>query len=294
MKFFIVDTDNEHRRLDNYLISKFKFLPKTKIYSSLRKGSIRVNGRRKKQDYKIMKGDKITTPSFEPKIDLNDSANVDYLLQVIKKEIIYESKNFIVVDKPPNFAVHGGSGLNFGVIEIIRKLYLHSDSYNLAHRIDKMTSGCLIIARKMSALRDIHQQFRNRLVKKTYECFVHGSWPSNLKIIKNKIKKIKISEKERIVVQSDDGKESTTNFRIITRHENFTKLEVKPITGRTHQIRVHCANAGHPIVGDVKYAKVKSSNSKKLHLHAKKLIFNDNNEKVCVRSNKNLSLKNDI
>ena len=218
MKFFIVDTDNEHRRLDNYLISKFKFLPKTKIYSSLRKGSIRVNGRRKKQDYKIMKGDKITTPSFEPKIDLNDSANVDDLLQVIKKEIIYESKNFIVIDKPPNFSVHGGSGLNFGVIEIIRKLYLHSDSYNLAHRIDKMTSGCLIIARKMSALRDIHRQFRDHLVKKTYECFVHGSWPHSLKIIKNKIKKIKISEKERLVIQSDDGKESITNFRIISEH----------------------------------------------------------------------------
>ena len=294
MKFFIVDTDNEHRRLDNYLISKFKFLPKTKIYSSLRKGSIRVNGRRKKQDYKIMKGDKITTPSFEPKIDLNDSANVDDLLQVIKKEIIYESKNFIVIDKPPNFSVHGGSGLNFGVIEIIRKLYLHSDSYNLAHRIDKMTSGCLIIARKMSALRDIHRQFRDHLVKKTYECFVHGSWPHSLKIIKNKIKKIKISKKERLVIQSDDGKESITHFRIISEHENFTKLEVKPITGRTHQIRVHCANAGYPIVGDVKYDKIKSSNSKRLHLHAKQLIFNDNNKKVCVRSNKNLSLKNDI
>ena len=168
INFFIVNKDNDGRRLDNYLFSQFKKgIPKSKIYSSVRKAKIKVNGKKAKPDQKVKDGDKITYPSFEVKHNIRNSGNLDLHINHIKQAIIYESERFIVVNKPPNYAVHGGSGLNFGIIEIVRMLYKYSDDFNLAHRLDKSTSGCLIIAKKMSALRDIHKQFRDREVKKS-------------------------------------------------------------------------------------------------------------------------------
>ena len=286
ISFFLVNDDDSGRRLDNFLFSKFKkSLPKSKIYSSIRKAKIKVNQKKSKPDYKLTTGDKISYPEFTIKAKLSESPNLDTHMEVIKDSIIYDSDRFIVINKPPNYAVHGGSGLNFGVIEIIRKLYKYSENFNLAHRIDKSTSGCLVIAKKMSALRDIHKQFRQRSVKKVYECIVHGNWPNNLKVIENELEVEKTNQSERKVKKSEAGKKTKTKFTIHKKYKDFTSLIALPYTGRTHQIRFHCFDAGYPILGDEKYAlKAASTKAKRLMLHAKEITFMDGEKIIHVEA----------
>ena len=286
ISFFLVKDDDSGRRLDNFLFSKFKkSLPKSKIYSSIRKAKIKVNQKKSKPDYKLTIGDKISYPEFTIKAKLSESPNLDTHMEVIKNSIIYDSDRFIVINKPPNYAVHGGSGLNFGVIEIIRKLYKYSENFNLAHRIDKSTSGCLVIAKKMSALRDIHKQFRQRSVKKVYECIVHGNWPNNLKVIENELEVEKTNQSERKVKKSEAGKKTKTKFTIHKKYKDFTSLIALPYTGRTHQIRFHCFDAGYPILGDEKYAlKAASTKAKRLMLHAKEITFMDGEKIIHVEA----------
>lgn len=284
INFFLVDEDNEGRRLDNFLFSNFKkSIPKSKIYSSIRKAKIKVNGKKSKPDYKLTCGDKIGYPELVQKADLTDSPNLNDHIALIKNSIVYDSKNFVVINKPPNYAVHGGSGLNFGVIEIIRKIYKYSEHFNLAHRIDKSTSGCLVVAKKMSALRDIHKQFRDRSVKKTYECIVKGTWPEGLKKISNALDTKKTNATEQKTVKTEFGKKSLTKFYIEEKMEGFTKITAIPHTGRTHQIRFHCLDAGYPIIGDKKYFMGTSkSDAHRLMLHAKQITFRDSAESVTV------------
>lgn len=292
IKFFIVNKDNEGRRLDNYLFSQFKKgIPKSKIYSSVRKAKIKVNGKKGKPDQKIKEGDKISYPELVQKSDVSNSPNLQVHLDLIQSSIIYDSKNFIVINKPPNYAVHGGSGLNFGIIELVRKLYKYSENFNLAHRLDKSTSGCLIVAKKMSSLRDIHRQFRDRSIKKIYQCIVLGQWPSNLKKISNKLDTQKLDKKEQKTFRSDSGKESVTTFKIEKHFDKFTQLIAMPHTGRTHQIRFHCYDSGYPIIGDRKYSNDESKSiSKRLMLHAKQIEFYDNGEKIIVSTDSDYGL----
>ena len=286
INFFLVNKDHEGRRLDNFLFSKFKKgIPKSKIYSSIRKAKIKVNGRKTQPDYKLQTGDKIGYPELVKKTDINDSPNLQDHIDLIKDSIIYDSKNFVILNKPPNYAVHGGSGLNFGIIEIVRKIYKYSENFNLAHRIDKSTSGCLVIAKKMSALRDIHKQFRNRSVKKVYECIVKGSWPKELKKINNSLDIQKTHKTDQKTVKTNSGKESLTKFFINEQMNGYTKITAIPQTGRTHQIRFHCFDAGFPIIGDKKYYLGNSkTDAKRLMLHARKIEFTDNTEKVIATS----------
>mgnify|MGYP001193596220 CR=1 FL=1 len=286
INFFLINKENEGRRLDNFLFSKFKKgIPKSKIYSSIRKAKIKVNGRKTRPDYKLIVGDKIGYPELVQKSDINTSPNLNAHLTLIKDSIIYDSANFLVINKPPNYAVHGGSGLNFGVIEIIRKIYKYSENFNLAHRIDKSTSGCLVIAKKMSALRDIHKQFRDRSVKKVYECIVKGSWPKELKKIKNSLDTQKTNKTDHKTFKTSSGKESLTKFFINEQMKGYTKITAIPQTGRTHQIRFHCVDAGFPIIGDKKYFLDNSkTDAKRLMLHARQIEFTDNKKKVTVTS----------
>jgi len=293
ISFFLVSDDDCGRRLDNFLFSKFKKnLPKSKIYSSIRKAKIKVNQKKSKPDYKLIAGDKISYPEFTIKAQLSESPNLESHMEIINKSIIYDSDRFVVINKPPNYAVHGGSGLNFGVIEIVRKLYKYSENFNLAHRIDKSTSGCLVIAKKMSALRDIHRQFRQRSVKKVYECIVHGNWPENLKVIENELEVKKTNQSERKVKKSEAGKKSKTKFTINERYKDFTSLIALPYTGRTHQIRFHCYDVGFPILGDNKYSlKENQLKAKRLMLHAKEIIFMDGDKKIHAKAKENYGLK---
>ncbi len=292
INFFIVNKDNDGRRLDNYLFSQFKKgIPKSKIYSSVRKAKIKVNGKKAKPDQKVKDGDKVTYPLLVQKSNISDSPNLQEHLKLIKHSILYDSKNFIVINKPPNYAVHGGSGLNFGIIEIVRKLYKYSENFNLAHRLDKSTSGCLIISKKMSSLRDIHKQFRERSIKKIYQCIVLGEWPHDLKKVKNKLDTKKIDKKEQKTFRSDSGKESLTTFKIEKQFDKFTQLIAMPHTGRTHQIRFHCFDSGYPIVGDRKYSNDMSKTlAKRLMLHAKQIEFQDNGEKIIISTDDDYGL----
>jgi len=292
INFFIVNKDNDGRRLDNYLFSQFKKgIPKSKIYSSVRKAKIKVNGKKAKPDQKVKDGDKVTYPLLVQKSNISDSPNLQEHLNLIKNSILYDSKNFIVINKPPNYAVHGGSGLNFGIIEIVRKLYKYSENFNLAHRLDKSTSGCLIISKKMSSLRDIHKQFRERSIKKIYQCIVLGEWPHDLKKVKNKLDTQKVDKKEQKTFRSDSGKESLTTFKIEKQFDKFTQLIAMPHTGRTHQIRFHCFDSGYPIIGDRKYSNdMSKSLSKRLMLHAKQIEFQDNGEKIIISTDDDYGL----
>ena len=292
INFFIVNKDNDGRRLDNYLFSQFKKgIPKSKIYSSVRKAKIKVNGKKAKPDQKVKDGDKVTYPLLVQKSNISDSPNLQEHLNLIKNSILYDSKNFIVINKPPNYAVHGGSGLNFGIIEIVRKLYKYSENFNLAHRLDKSTSGCLIISKKMSSLRDIHKQFRERSIKKIYQCIVLGEWPHYLKKVKNKLDTKKVDKKEQKTFRSDSGKESLTTFKIEKQFDKFTQLIAMPHTGRTHQIRFHCYDSGYPIIGDRKYSNDMSKTlSKRLMLHAKQIEFQDNGEKIIISTDDDYGL----
>ena len=292
INFFIVNKDNDGRRLDNYLFSQFKKgIPKSKIYSSVRKAKIKVNGKKAKPDQKVKDGDKVTYPLLVQKSNISDSPNLQEHLNLIKNSILYDSKNFIVINKPPNYAVHGGSGLNFGIIEIVRKLYKYSENFNLAHRLDKSTSGCLIISKKMSSLRDIHKQFRERSIKKIYQCIVLGEWPHDLKKVKNKLDTKKVDKKEQKTFRSDSGKESLTTFKIEKQFDKFTQLIAMPHTGRTHQIRFHCYDSGYPIIGDRKYSNDMSKTlSKRLMLHAKQIEFQDDGEKIIISTDDDYGL----
>ena len=292
INFFIIDKDNDGRRLDNYLFSHFKKgIPKSKIYSSVRKAKIKVNGKKAKPDQKIKEGDKVTYPELVQKSNISDSPNLQEHLNLIQNSIMYDSKNFIVINKPPNYAVHGGSGLNFGIIEIIRKLYKYSENFNLAHRLDKSTSGCLIISKKMSSLRDIHTQFRERSIKKIYQCIVLGQWPNDLKKINNKLDTRKVDKKEQKTFRSDQGKDSLTTFKIEKQFDKYTQLIAMPHTGRTHQIRFHCYDSGYPIIGDRKYSNdLSKSLSKRLMLHAKQIEFHDNGEKIIISTDDDYGL----
>ncbi len=292
INFFLVDQDNEGRRLDNFLFSNFKkSIPKSKIYSSIRKAKTKVNGKKSKPDYKLLSGDKIGYPELVQKSDIKDSPNLNDHIELIQNAILYDSKNFIVINKPPNYAVHGGSGLNFGVIEIIRKIYKYSENFNLAHRIDKSTSGCLVIAKKMSALRDIHKQFRERSVKKIYECIVKGSWPEKLKKINIALDIKRTNTKDQKTVKTELGKKSLTKFNIDKKMNGYTKVTAIPHTGRRHQIRFHCLDAGYPIIGDKKYfLGTSKTDARRLMLHARQIAFRDNEEMVSITAQDDFGL----
>ncbi|WP_156495094.1 RluA family pseudouridine synthase, partial [Oleiphilus sp. HI0128] len=202
----------------------------------------------------------------------------DNLLEFIASAIIYEDKQLLVINKPSGLAVHGGSGVNYGLIEALRKRYPETQFLELVHRLDRDTSGCILVAKSRPALRDLHAQFRNDEVNKIYHMAVFGKWPKHKKRVDAPLKKNELKSGERIVVVHQDGKPSQTLFKILSSAENFTLVEAKPVTGRTHQIRVHAAFSGHAIVGDDKYiprdlVQFRGMEKARLMLHAKEIHF---------------------
>lgn len=278
VQFVTIEEDNHLQRIDNYLISKMKGVPKSKIYRILRKGEVRVNKKRTKPDYKLQINDYLRIPPVKldesPSIQLNVN-NLAY----IKDAILYEDDRLLVINKPSGMAVHGGSGLTYGLIEALRALRPASPYLELVHRLDRDTSGCIVIAKKRSALRHLHEQLRDKKMDKTYHALVHGHWPEKRTKVKSGLQKNQLQSGERMVFADENGKPSETRFSVIKHYLQASLLEAKPITGRTHQIRVHCQFAGHAIANDSKYGDesfskyIKTLGCKRLFLHAKSIEF---------------------
>lgn len=280
VQFFTISDDESGQRIDNFLLTKLKGVPKSLVYRIVRKGEVRVNKGRIKPEYKLQAGDLVRVPPVrvaeknEPQIStkLNKVAELE-------QQILFEDEVMLIINKPSGIAVHGGSGLSFGVIEALRALRPQARFLELVHRIDRDTSGILLVAKKRSALRSLHEQLREKVVQKDYLALVRGQWQSHAKVIKAPLLKNELASGERIVKVSQDGKPSETRFRIEERYESATLVKASPVTGRTHQIRVHTQYAGHPIACDDKYGerdfdqKMQEIGLNRLFLHAYSIRF---------------------
>ncbi|NNI54911.1 23S rRNA pseudouridine(955/2504/2580) synthase RluC [Pasteurella multocida] len=254
VKMLTISEDEAGQRIDNYLLAKLKGVPKSLIYRILRKGEVRVNKGRIKPEYKLQANDIVRVPPV--RVSEKEHAPISTKLNKVsqlEKQILFEDECLLVLNKPSGIAVHGGSGLSFGVIEALRTLRPDARFLELVHRLDRDTSGILLVAKKCSALRSLHEQLREKTVQKNYLALVRGQWQSHCKVVKAPLLKNELSSGERIVRVSEQGKPSETRFSIEERYEYATLVKASPVTGRTHQIRVHTQYAGHPIALDDKY-----------------------------------------
>ncbi len=279
VQLLTIEAEHEGQRIDNFLKTQLKGVPKSLIYRILRKGEVRVNKKRIKPEYKLCTGDEVRVPPVRV-AEKNElpSANLGSI-QRLESQILFEDDAMIVLNKPSGMAVHGGSGLSFGVIEGLRALRPEARFLELVHRLDRDTSGVLLVAKKRSALRSLHEQLRVKTMRKQYLALVRGQWQPHAKVVNAPLRKNDLQSGERVVRVSSDGKPSETRFRIARQFAEATLVECSPITGRTHQIRVHTQHAGHPIACDDKYGeaafddKMRSQGLKRLFLHAWKLSF---------------------
>ena len=277
VRFITIDADDGGQRLDNYLCRVLKGVPKTRIYRIIRKGEVRVNKKRVTADYRIQEGDYLRVPP----VRLAEKGEVVRLpasvTERLANSIIYEDARLIIINKPSGLAVHGGSGISCGVIEALRQMRPDEKGLELVHRLDRDTSGCLMIAKKRSMLRHIHAQLQSDGVQKIYNALVIGRWPARKQLVKAPLQKNTLRSGERMVRVHVDGKASKTSYRVLKRLGDATLVEASPLTGRTHQIRVHCLHAGHAILGDDKYGRdednqnYKQHGLKRLFLHAASL-----------------------
>lgn len=265
------------QRVDNFLIRRLKGVPKSRIYRIVRRGEVRINKKRCKPEQKLALGDVVRIPPYTGASSSKPGKPSPALQKFLLDSILYEDEQLLVINKPAGLAVHAGSGIQMGVIEAIRQCKPEWGELELAHRLDRATSGCLIICKSAQFLKHIQSELKNRNVQKNYLALVHGKWPETLIEIDAPLEKDAVGDGERIVRVRDSGKPSLTRFSISQRYKGATLLEVMPETGRTHQIRVHCQFAGHGIVGDQKYTskvtKGELSAIKNLCLHAWKIKF---------------------
>lgn len=278
VKRITVDADSAGQRLDNFLLRILKGVPKTHVYRVIRSGEVRVNKGRASADTRVAEGDEIRVPP----VRLPEKPVVT--VPAREFPLLFEDEHLLAIDKPAGVAVHGGSGVSSGVIEQLRKARPQARFLELVHRLDKETSGVLLLAKKRSALTALQDQFRARDTGKTYLALVAGAWPKGLKVIDQPLHKTLDAQGERHVrvvsPANEDGRRSITLIRKTEPHGPFTLLEISLKTGRTHQIRVHLSHAGHPIVGDPKYGDfalnrqvAKDRRFTRMFLHAKELAF---------------------
>ncbi|MGF1725522.1 23S rRNA pseudouridine(955/2504/2580) synthase RluC [Photobacterium nomapromontoriensis] len=278
VQFIEISDDFAGQRIDNFLRNRLKNVPKSMIYRIVRKGEVRVNKKRIKPEYKLQDGDlvrvpPVTVPEKEEQAPI--STKLDKVAE-LESCIIFEDDHMLILNKPSGTAVHGGSGLKFGAIEALRALRPDARFLELVHRIDRDTSGILLVAKKRSALRKLQEQFRNKTVQKYYFALVMGEWKASCKKVTAPLLK---NEVNSIVRVNPNGKPSDTRFKVLERLDQSTLIQASPVTGRTHQIRVHCQYAGHPIAWDDRYgdprfdAFTKKVGLDRLFLHAANIKF---------------------
>jgi 23S rRNA pseudouridine955/2504/2580 synthase len=274
-----VTPDEAGQRLDNYLHKRLGGLPRSRLYRLIRKGEVRVNGKRAKPETRLNSADRVRVPPVRVSSTADPARPPGTVLERIQAAIVYEDARIIGLDKPAGLAVHGGSGLSFGVIEALRALR-PGETLELAHRLDRDTSGCLIIARKAAVLRELHALMREGGVEKRYLALLKGKWELGKKRIDVPLRTDARVGGERTVRVASDGKASVSSFRPVQFFGRLaTLVEVTLETGRTHQIRVHAAHAGHPVAGDEKYgdaefnAALGARGLSRMFLHASSLSF---------------------
>ena len=270
----VVGTEDAGRRLDNYLLARVK-VPRQVVYRWIRTGQVRVNRGRVKPSCRLRADDEVRIPPHSPEgRDRSDSPVPD-----IPIPILYEDDELLVVDKPAGLAVHGGSRIRFGLIDVLRQHRGEDGFLELAHRLDRGSSGCLAIARNRSALLNMQLQFRKRTVQKTYWALVAGQWPDHVRDIRQPLRINRHHAKHRKAVVDEGGMETHTRFRPLEQFVQSCLVEARIETGRTHQIRVHAAGAGHPVVGDDRYGSrrvngwAREQGFRRLFLHARSLGF---------------------
>lgn len=266
-----------NQRLDNFLLKTLKNVPKTRIYRIIRKGEVRVNKKRCKPDYKLLIGDLIRVPPMrlEPQHD-SKTYIAPGLIESIEKAVLFENKHLMVIDKPAGLAVHSGSGISFGVIDIMRRIRPDTE-IELVHRLDRDTSGCLLLAKHRQSLLEMQRRLQDKSLKKSYLAVVKGHWPEHKKEITHALKKITLANGERRVQVDPAGQNALTRITKVIAGDGYSLLSIELLTGRTHQIRVHCQAEGHELAGDSKYGdtnfnkRMRKQGIKRLMLHANRL-----------------------
>jgi 23S rRNA pseudouridine955/2504/2580 synthase len=274
------------QRIDNFLLRRLKGVPKSHVYRVLRSGEVRVNSGRVKPEYRLQPGDRVRVPPIRVSQQERPKA------KPAEFPVVHEDGALLVVDKPAGVAVHGGSGVSFGVIESLRAARPQARFLELAHRLDRDTSGLLIVAKKRSALVELHRMLREGEIEKLYLAVAKGHWEGRSRELRESLHKYVDAKGERRVAVHQDGRAAVTQVKRIQANESFSFLEIRLLTGRTHQIRVHLAHAGHPVLGDGKYGdfdlnrRLEKAGVRRLFLHASRLAFSHplTGEKLELRS----------
>jgi 23S rRNA pseudouridine955/2504/2580 synthase len=269
-----VGEDGEAQRIDNFLLRRLKGVPKSHVYRVLRSGEVRVNSGRVKPDHRLRIGDKVRVPPV--RLPRPAAKPVPRPLDL---PVVHEDDALLVLDKPSGIAVHGGSGVSYGVIESLRAERPRAKLLELAHRLDRDTSGLLVIAKKRSALVELHRMLRAGEIEKVYLALVKGAWQGGARELRERLHKYVTAGGERRVAVHGAGQAAVTVVTPLAASADCSLLELRLMTGRTHQIRVHLAHAGHPVLGDDKYGDFELNRAlarhgaKRLMLHARRLVF---------------------
>lgn len=282
VEYVDIDASRAGQRLDNFLSARLKGVPKSAIYRILRTGQVRVNKGRAKPGYKLQAGDEVRIPP----LNVSDretlpAGGVRRIGQVFESAILYENEDFLVINKPSGLAVHGGSGLRYGLIEALHAGQPKYADVELVHRLDRGTSGCLLLAKHRSVLRELHVLLRKHEIEKTYVALLRGHIVEGTLFIDAPLDRGRLKGGERMAVVSDAGKSAYTSVKVVDSysHPQASLVEIRIDTGRTHQIRVHCASQGYPLAGDDKYGDRDFNRSmhnlglQRLFLHAARLRF---------------------
>ncbi len=274
----VIDSGRDGQRIDNFLITKLKGVPKSLIYRLIRTGKIRVNGKRVKQTYRLVTDDSVSVPELRLSQQQNNKPVIDKRIQdLLASSIIYEDEQILVINKPAGMAVHPGTGVSYGVIEILRELRPAAPYLELVHRLDRETSGCLLIAKSKSMLNELHDLLKTQNIHKEYLAVLKGRWLGGDRVVETPLR-----DKARGAIKSDfNGKlrDAITTFSPVKIYDGFSVVHVKIGTGRTHQIRIHAAQLEHPVVGDQKYGDFSFNRAcrklgiKRMLLHASKIAF---------------------
>jgi len=274
-----IDDEQAGQRIDNFLRRELPGVPKGRLYRILRRGEVRVNGGRIRAEYKLQAGDEVRIPPARLRAP-GDEPSAGLIAQMADR-VLYEDKRLLVVDKPTGIAVHGGSGISHGVIELLRHARPELRDLSLVHRLDRETSGCLVLAKKRSALRELHARFREGVVEKNYLGLVVGDWQLGEQLIDKPLLVEHRKGGERHVVVSRGGKPAQTRVQLSRTFGKYSLMQCAPATGRTHQIRVHLQHLEFPLAGDERYGdeeenrKAKKFGLKRLFLHAQSIAFPD-------------------